>query len=320
VSRSRAPVTACPACGGSEGRRLETVDHLNGEPFTVVICATCGRGRTTPVPADLSRHYPTEYYGEGGIRFNPAVEALVHWARSARARAVVRAHPAPGTVLDVGCGRGLMLAELAARGWQAVGVEATEAASEHARKVLGLEVKVGDLVECRLPARAFDVVTLFHVLEHLTDPDATLEEVRRLVAPDGRLLVEVPNLGSLQADLGGGGWFHLDAPRHLHHFDRPALLAALGRAGFEPLRVATHSFEMGYFGMAQSLLNRAAGRPNILYAMLKNRAARPAGSSWAESAKTAALLLPAGLASVPLEAAAAAFGRGGVLRVVARPR
>jgi SAM-dependent methyltransferase len=299
---------------------VETVDHLTGEPFTVVVCAECGRGRTTPVPDDLSRYYPVEYYGAGGIRFNPLVEALVRAARSARARAVVRAHPSPGSVLDDGCGRGLMLAELAARGWRAVGVEASVAASRHAREVLGLDVRVGELAALRFPGASFDVVTLFHVLEHLVDPDSTLAEVRRLLAPNGRLLLEVPNLGSLQAGLGGGGWFHLDAPRHLHHFDRPSLLAALGRAGLTPVRVTTHSFEMGYFGLAQSLLNRATRRPNVLYAMLKNRAARPAGSSGREAAATLALMVPAAVVSVPLEAGAAALGRGGVLRVVARPR
>ena len=98
-----------------------------------------------------------------------------------------------------------MLAELAARGWRAVGVEASEAASRHAREVLGLGVRVGELASLRFPGASFDVVTLFHVLEHLVDPDSTLTEVRRLLTPNGRLLLEVPNLGSLQAQLGGGG-------------------------------------------------------------------------------------------------------------------
>jgi 2-polyprenyl-3-methyl-5-hydroxy-6-metoxy-1,4-benzoquinol methylase len=269
---------------------------------------------------DDSLHYPVEYYGAGAIRFRPLVESLIARARSARARAVVRAHPTPGAVLDVGCGRGLMLADLAARGWRTVGVEASDVASAHAREVLGLDVRIGELADCRLPAGSFEVVTLFHVLEHLEDPDATLSEVHRLLAPDGRLLLEVPNLGSLQARLSGGAWFHLDAPRHLHHFDRRSLLAALDRAGFKVLRLTTHSFEMGYFAMAQSLLNRATGRPNVLYAMLKNRVARPVNLTRRQLATTLALLLPAGLASVLLEAAAAVTGRGAVVRVIAQPR
>ena len=82
----------------------------------------------------------------------------------------------------------------------------------------------------------------------------------------------------------------------------------------------THSFEFGYFGMLQSLLNLFTRRRNALYEMLKNRTARPPGSLGGDSAATLALLLPLAVASLPLEALGAAGGRGAVLRVTARPR
>jgi SAM-dependent methyltransferase len=320
VSRTGSLPGRCASCGGEEVRRLAAVDHITGEPFEIVVCSSCGLGRTEPAPADLLRYYPTGYYGLGGIRFNPLVEAAIRTSRGARVAAVIRAHPAPGAILDVGCGRGLMLAELARRGWRAVGVEMSDTASRHAREVLGLDVRVGDLADCQFPSASFDVVTLFHVLEHLPDPDAALAEARRVVRADGRLLVEVPNFGSLQSRLAGGRGFHVDAPRHLFHFTRSALLQAVERAGFEPLHVGTHSFEFGYYGMLQSLLNLATRRQNALYEMLKNRTARPPGSLGGDVAATLALLLPAGVVTVPLEAAAAAMGRGAVLRVLARPR
>jgi len=310
----------CASCGGEEGYRLPAVDFLTGDPFEIAVCARCGLGRTEPSPADLSSYYPSGYYGSGGIRFKPFVEAAIRVFRGARVAAVSRAHPAPGAVLDVGCGRGLMLAELARRDWQAVGVEISEAASRHAREELGLDVRIGELADCHFPAASFDVVTLFHVLEHLRDPEAALTEARRVTAPEGRLLVEVPNFGSLQARLAGGRWFHLDAPRHVFHFTRGSLLRALEAAGFQPLQVATHSFEFGYYGMLQSLLNLATRRQNALYEILKNRSARSPGSYGRDGAATLALLLPAGIVSVPLEAGAAALGRGAVLRVLARPR
>jgi SAM-dependent methyltransferase len=320
VSRTGSIPGRCASCGGEEGRRLPTIDHITGERFEIVICSRCGLGRTDPAPADLLRYYPTGYYGSGGIRFNPLVEAAIRTSRGARVRLLTRAHPAPGAILDVGCGRGLMLAELRSRRWRTVGVEMSEAASHHAREVLGLDVRVGDLAGCRFDEASFDVVTLFHVLEHLPDPDGSLAEARRVIKPEGRLVVEVPNFGSLQANLGGGRGFHVDAPRHLSHFTRAALLQSLRRAGFEPISVATHSFEFGYYGMLQSLLNLATRRPNALYEMLKNRTARPPGSLGGDVAATIALLLPAGIVSVPMEAGAAALGRGAVLRVLARPR
>jgi SAM-dependent methyltransferase len=320
VSRTGSLPGRCSSCGGEEGRRLAAFDHISGERFDIAVCSSCGFGRTDPAPADLPRYYPTGYYGLGGIRFNPVIEAAIRTSRSARVAAVTRAHPAPGAILDVGCGRGLMLSDLAHRGWRAVGVEMSDAASRHAREVLGLDVRVGDLASCRFPSGSFNVVTLFHVLEHLPDPDSALAEVRRVILPDGRLLLEVPNFGSLQSRIAGGRGFHVDAPRHLFHFTRAALLRSLERAGFETLSVATHSFEFGYYGMLQSLLNVVTRRPNALYEMLKNRTARPPHSSGRDVAVSLALLLPAGIATVPLEAAAAALGQGAVLRVLARPR
>jgi SAM-dependent methyltransferase len=320
VSRTGSLPGRCASCGGEEGRRLAAIDHITGEQFEVVVCSRCGLGRTEPAPADLVRYYPTGYYGTGGIRFNPLVESAIRTSRGARVAAVTRAHPAPGAILDVGCGRGLMLSDLARQGWRAVGVEMSEAASRHAREVLDLDVRVGDLAGCKFPSASFDVVTLFHVLEHLPDPEAALAEMRRVITPDGRLLVEVPNFASLQSRLAGGRGFHVDAPRHLFHFTRAALFGSLERAGFETLSVATHSFEFGYFGMLQSILNLATRRQNVLYEILKNRTARPPQSLGRDVAATLALLLPAGIVTLPLELTAAALGRGAVLRVLARPR
>lgn len=314
-------MTRCAACGGEEWADwAETADPITGEQFEVEVCSSCGLGRTVPVPADLGGYYSTEYHGSGGIRFKPVVEAAIRTSRAARVRMVLRAHPQAGAILDVGCGRGLILADLAGRGWRTLGVERSAAASRHARQVLGLDVRVGELASLALPEASFDVICLFHVLEHLPDPGAALAEARRLLRPDGTLLVEVPNFGSLQSRLARGGGFHLDPPRHLFHFSRPALQAVLDRSCFRPGPVRTHSFEFGYFGMLQSLLNLFTRRRNVLFEMLKNRTARPPGSFGRDSLLTFALLLPLAVASLPLEAAGAAAGQGAVLRVTARPR
>jgi 2-polyprenyl-3-methyl-5-hydroxy-6-metoxy-1,4-benzoquinol methylase len=320
MSRTGSLPGRCALCDGEEGSRLPTVDHITGEKFELVVCSRCGLGRTEPVPPDLLRYYQAGYYGSGGIRFNPLVEAAIHASRSSRVEAIIRAHPTTGAILDVGCGRGLMLAALAERGWRSIGTEISETVSRHAREVLGLDIRVGDLAGCHFPPASFDVVTFFHVLEHLPDPEAALAEARRVIGSEGRLLVEAPNLGGLQSTLAGGRAFQVDAPRHLFHFTRASLLRSLERAGFEALRVGTHSFEFGYFGMVQSLLNLATRRQNALYEMLKNRSARPRGALGADSAATIGLLLPAAIVGLPLEAAAAVAGRGAVLKVVARPR
>lgn len=143
----------------------------------------------------------------------------------------------PGRVLDVGCGNGEMLRALRRLGWDVVGIERTEATAGPARR-LELEVHAGGLEACRLAASSFDLIILWHVLEHLSDPHAALGELARLLRPAGRVVVAVPNVASWQARLAGPEWYHLDVPRHLYHFDRRTLTHLLARAGLRVERVA----------------------------------------------------------------------------------
>jgi SAM-dependent methyltransferase len=166
---------------------------------------------------------------------------------------------------------------------------------------------------------------LWHSLEHQFEPARVLAEVRRLLKPGGRLLLEVPNLGSRQARLGGSRWFHLDVPRHLLHFSRPTLAALLCGQGFEILRWSTWSLEQGPFGLAQSLLNRMCASPNLLYGLMKGHAPaeprrqRISGPRRAlDLGLTIVLAAPLVALALGAEAVAALAGRGGVLSIVAR--
>jgi SAM-dependent methyltransferase len=268
------------------------------------------------VPVDLERYYTRRYFGDGGLRFIAPIESLVRWTRAARAAAITRRRR-PGDVLDVGCGRGLMLARLRERGWHAAGVESSAEGSSHARVALALDVRVApDLGACDFASESFDAISFYHVLEHLPDPAGALSEARRLLRPGGLLVVEVPNFDSLQMRLSRGRWFHLDAPRHLFHFGRRRLVKAIATAGFEVESQSTHSFELGYFGMLQSLLNLATRRMNVLYDLLKNGESR---ERRLDRDTTFSLLLaaPAALVAVLLEVVAAAAGLGGIVRVYA---
>jgi SAM-dependent methyltransferase len=308
---------ACPACGSTAAaQQLENTDHISAERFDVVICASCGLGRTDPVPDDPAPYYSIRYFGRAGVRFNPAMEALVRLARGARAAAIARRRP-PGDILDVGCGRAIMLGRLRERGWRPVGLEASAEAVGQARKTPDLQVRIApELDKSGLHTASFDVVTLYHVLEHMADPFATLAHVHKLLRRGGLLVVEVPNLDSWQAWLTRGRWFHLDTARHLHHFGRRQLMEAALTAGFRVESLATHSFEYGYFGMLQSLLNLLTRRMNVLYDLLKNSSAAERRLD-ADTALTVLLTAPVAIFAIPLEAVAAAVGRGGVLRLYA---
>src|SRR5688500_7389092 len=198
--------------------QFSTRDYISGDKFVVGYCYNCRLTVTTPVPSigELSRYYPQAYYGSGR-RFPHVVEWLLDMLYDFRAR-TIGAGREPGKVLDIGCGRGLLLNKFRERGWDPQGTELSEEAATYARDRLNLPVTTDTLEDARFANDQFDLVILWHVLEHVPDPRATLEEIGRVLKPGGTLLVAVPNFGSLEARSAGPGWFHLDVPRHLTHF------------------------------------------------------------------------------------------------------
>ena len=181
---------------------------------------------------------------------------------------------APGArVLDLGCGRGVILGPLADRGFEVHGVEISSEAARGADP--RAEIRVApSLCEAGYEAAFFDEVVIWHVLEHVDDPRGTLEEVARILRPGGRLIVALPNFSSAQARWTGAAWFHLDLPRHLYHFPLAALERLLQRAGFEIASVHHFSLRQNPFGWIQSVLNRFGGLPrNGAYTLLHQRSA-----------------------------------------------
>jgi 2-polyprenyl-3-methyl-5-hydroxy-6-metoxy-1,4-benzoquinol methylase len=151
--------------------------------------------------------------------------------------AQVPPYRAGGRVLDVGCGSGGYLAFLSGLGWRCDGVETGEKSRTYARTVLGLDVRNGPLESCRYPDASFDVVTLWHVIEHLPDPAGTLREIRRILKPDGQLYLRTPNVQSWEAVWFRGHWYGLDPPRHLCLFSPETLERALRESGFSVTRM-----------------------------------------------------------------------------------
>lgn len=122
----------------------------------------------------------------------------------------------------------------------------------------------------------FDAVIMWHVLEHLPHPEKTLAEIRRILKPGGRLILAVPNFGSLQSQRTGNDWFHLDLPRHLYHFTPETLQRLLTCNGFHSESVRHMAMLQNSFGWLQSLLNRISGTPrNSLYSLLHRGGEHP---------------------------------------------
>lgn len=263
----------CPFCHAADPQAVWLVKEP--DDFQLRRCGSCQLVYTVPVldSQQMLSHYGEPYYGRGNVRFNALFERLVSWFRNRRARKIQQ-FATSGRVLDVGCGRGHILACLKKRGWQVQGVELNEAAVRHARDVLGLEVTTGGFDAALFPENHFDVVIFWHVLEHVPDISEVLCGARRILKPSGLLVIAVPNIASWQARWAKYHWFHLDLPRHYAHFSTDWLKGRLEGIGLEVREVSHFSFEQNPYGWIQSVLNRCGLRKNLLYDLLKNASAR----------------------------------------------
>jgi len=313
------PTPPCLCCRGTRARVrfcVETVDA------PVVVCEGCGLGSFLPMPGReaVASFYPDAYYGAPGRKFQPLIERVVRLVGT-RHIGFLSANLRPGDrVLDVGCGRGVILGPLADLGLEVHGVEVSPAATRGADPRADLRI-ASSLSEAGYPAAFFQQVVIWHVLEHLREPRQTLLETQRILAPGGRLIVAVPNFGSLQARWLGAAWFHLDLPRHLYHFPLSALLRLLRETGFEIESVHHFSIRQNPFGWIQSLLNKSSRLPrNALYQILQRSEASGFGFGLGTRVllyAVFALLTPFALAAAVLETA---LRNGATVHVVARRR
>ena len=252
--------------------------------------------------------YESGAYGLGRPRMHAAARPLLRrFDRSRLALVGALAQP-PARLLDAGAGRGRFVAAALEAGYEASGVEPSPRAGHTGAPVLPVSIE-----DAPIDPGSIDVVTLWHVLEHLDDPSTALERIGSWLRPGGGLLVGVPNLASLQARLGGPGWYHLDVPRHRVHFTPAGLSMLLESHRFRVIAVHHRLLEHNPFGMWQSLVNRVTRRPSYLYNALKRNA--PLRSP---DMAVSLAALPAAPLAAALELAAAACRRGGTIAVLAR--
>ncbi len=286
---------SCPLCGSAGIRPWRP-----GHP-AVLKCGGCGSGwvAAPPAPADLEAGYQEAYYQAGsGARFLPVVEAAVLALKWLRYRAVAARVAAPGSFLDVGCGRGDLLQVFHRRGWRVLGTPVSRTAAAAARG-RGLEVRLGDLPALGLPRQEFDAITFFHVLEHLPDPGAHLREAHACMKDDGLLVVEVPNFRTMGFQLLGRRHLCYDPPHHLFFFAPRGLDALLRSCGFRVEGRRFFSLEYAPFTILQNWLNLLPGQPNRLYqALMGNREGgdlRRSPWTWVHAALGLLLAAPAAL-------------------------
>ncbi len=295
----------------------------NGRPYAVYFCNVCKTGSTIPAPSgdELSEIYSSgSYRTDAGRRFNPLIEFFVYVSRIMRRRRVEK-YVKTGSILDVGCGRGLFLDVMRRGGWKVAGSEFNKETASFAAVAYGIPVAAGNPSEWGFPAESFDAITMSHVLEHLRRPAEMIGECRRLLRNGGLLAVAVPDISSLQAAFGKEAWFHLDLPCHLHHFSEDGLTGLLQRHSFRIMKIRRFDLEYNPFGWLQTLLNRSGIRRNALYDLLKSSGLRKKAISEA-AAKDIALALALLPVYLPLSLALSLYEsfilkKGGTVEVFA---
>jgi SAM-dependent methyltransferase len=277
ISAPEMDVDACRICGEP---KVHPSFEIEGVDSPIVVCSGCGLGRFHPMlESDQIRAlYPGDYYGEPGTKFRPVVEWLVRAVAARHISFLSRDLPEGASILDVGCGRGVLFAPLADRGFHVFGVEMTEDAIRGCDP--RADVRIAErLSEAGFKAESFDEVVIWHVLEHMADPFDAVRECRRILKPGGRLIIAVPNLSSAQARWSGPDWFHLDPPRHLYHFPLAALIRLVEQADFTVRSSHHFSLRQNPFGWIQSTLNRYTRQPTGgLYTLLHQNGAGRSGS------------------------------------------
>lgn len=238
-------VELCPVCRSSVlSPYLETKDHfLTGEVFEIIRCAHCGCLLTDPQPGshELAHYYQSPEYVSHSVSLKSLSNAFYVLIRKFTLRNKFRlirslSGVSSGSILDVGCGSGELLRLFRKKNWLTTGVEPSEAARQRAIRKYHLDVGDSDMLGSLSPA-TYDAITLWHSLEHIRNLDETLYHLKRLLAPDGILLVAVPNWRSWDASYYRDFWAAWDVPRHLYHFTDESMKALMQRYG---MRVLAH--------------------------------------------------------------------------------
>jgi SAM-dependent methyltransferase len=211
-----------------------------------------------PPDADALRgYYPESYWfapdESAASRFEERYRRLVLRDHVRFVRRALRSTGARGPLLDAGCGGGLFLGMMRQRGFRVLGLDISREAASIAWRRQRVPAVCAVLEAAPFPAGSLAGLTLFHVLEHLPDPCAYLRAAHELLAPDGRLIVQVPNAASWQCRLLGRRWNGMDVPRHLWDFRAGDVAILMERCGFQVLRRKYFSLRDNPAGLASSL-------------------------------------------------------------------
>ena len=245
-------INNCPICKGTNfAPFLVCKDYtVSQENFTIVSCKDCNFKFTNPRPSDseIWKYYKSEDYVSHSDTKKGLINRLYHAVRTRTLKqklGLISQYVSRGTMLDYGCGTGMFLKTCADAGWKSFGFEP----DPDARKLAAEKgLVVADTKE-ELSKTKYDIITLWHVLEHVTDLNQTLEFFSKQLTDKGRLIIAVPNHTSAEAKRYKEFWAGYDVPRHIYHFEINTIKKLLGNFGFSLEETKPMKFDSYYVSM-----------------------------------------------------------------------
>ena len=250
----------CPVCKHDRSNLfISCTDHtVSRETFQVVQCEACGFRFTNPRPAEseIGKYYESEEYishsGTTKGLVNKIYGIVRNYTIGQKLKLINRltsSHkPGGRSILDIGCGTGEFLYASKQNDWNVTGIEPSEPARKHARENFGIDPILPEGLY-NLKEKQFDVITMWHVLEHVHKLDQTIEQINKILADTGILVVAVPNCNSYDAEKYGAHWAAWDLPRHLYHFTKNDVEKLFGRFRFKLYEVHPMKFDSYYVSM-----------------------------------------------------------------------
>lgn len=255
----------CPVCNSqSFSLYMNCQDHfLTGETFNIMECTNCGFRFTNPRPEykELGRYYQsTAYISHSNTRkglFNWIYQKVRKYTLAQKYR-MISSLSAGSSILDIGCATGEFLAYMKKKSWITTGIEPDENARKMAVDNHQLHVFPESHINT-LEEDSFDVITLWHVLEHVSDLKGRMQDLQRLLKPGGIILIAVPNSDSFDATHYKSNWAAYDVPRHLYHFTKESIEKLLKNYGFKLSKIFPMKFDAYYV----SILSEKYGKNKL---------------------------------------------------------
>ena len=217
--------------------------------------------------------YDKYYQNEISSRFHFGLEYLIKLFRFFRAFKLFTIHPKAKSILDIGSGRGYTLYYLKKYyGYKkTIGTQLCSNAVKFSREKLGLEIYDKDLLKINFKKQKFDLITMWHVLEHVNKPEKYIEKIHSLLNRKGKMIIEVPNFNSWTRKLTNEYWLGMDLKYHLTFFTPESISKLLKKHQFKITDVHTFSLEYSVFLSVQSLVSKITKTDQFFFNWLQTK-------------------------------------------------